>query len=623
MRSNCYLVVILVLFFSSSAETSAIAQEKNSTRKNRVRPSEIANKIGTAVQWEASYADALAKSIETGKPIFWYVPTLRGSFMDRKKEIDRYMLAGPFSWPDTIQAINDAFIPVRALPTSAEQKQFELVRYKFVEPGFLIINSDESVKTKIDHITTFSPQWFRKLLTENGANVPVPKKHDILLEGWANFRRGNYDFEIPKPTMGAAGSTEQLLLAGMFKFRQGKHEKAKELWLLASKSRPNSPLAWKAAAEAEGIGPFYRGFEIHRNVDVAALEAGTKSIGSAAPLGLYTEEQLIERSVQFLLGMQRQDGGWIDSDYDFGGSDSVGNVHVAVTSLCAMAMLTAKSRLPQHADAIDASIKSATAFVLNDANINRVDRDEILWAFAYRVRLLARLVKSGEDYSEQLGASVEDLQNVQSKRGHWYHEYNNSWVTATALSALHEAAASGAAVDIDIIERGCNALANDRFGNGSYDYYPRKMVGGAPAGGEEKIAASAGRMPTCDLGLWYWNKLENEELVTALQHGFEYHKNLAVAYKYDNHTSTYGYGGFFFWYDMRARSEAISQVADEETRNKFFQQQHELLMSLPEFDGCFVDSHELGRCYGTGMALLCFARDYENRIASQDGEEAE
>jgi hypothetical protein len=29
-------------------------------------------------------------------------------------------------------------------------------------------------------------------------------------------------------------------------------------------------------------------------------------------------------------------------------------------------------------------------------------------------------------------------------------------------------------------------------------------------------------------------------------------------------------------------------------------------MELPEFDGCFVDSHELGRCYGTAMALLCF-----------------
>ena len=31
-------------------------------------------------------------------------------------------------------------------------------------------------------------------------------------------------------------------------------------------------------------------------------------------------------------------------------------------------------------------------------------------------------------------------------------------------------------------------------------------------------------------------------------------------------------------------------------------------MALPEIDGCFVDSHEIGRCYGTAMALLCLAR---------------
>ena len=27
-----------------------------------------------------------------------------------------------------------------------------------------------------------------------------------------------------------------------------------------------------------------------------------------------------------------------------------------------------------------------------------------------------------------------------------------------------------------------------------------------------------------------------------------------------------------------------------------------------EIDGCFVDSHELGKSYGTAMGLLCLAR---------------
>jgi hypothetical protein len=585
------------------------AQEKNSMRKIRVKPSQQASKIGSAVNWETSFADALAKSKETGKPVFWYVPTLRGSFMDRKIEIDRYMLAGPFSWPNLIKAINDNFVPVRAMPTRDEQKQFELLPYKFVEPGFLIIQSDSAVTARVDHITTFSPNWFRKLLSENGVNVPRPKTFENMQAWWASFRAGNYDVEIPVPNDGVHHATEQMLLAGMFKFRQGKHEEARELWKTASQIRPNTPLAWKAAAEAEGFGPFSRGFEVFRSVPVEAMTAGINSVGSASPKGVYDEAAIWNRSIQFLLGMQRQDGGWVDSDYDFGGTDSLPNVHVAVTALCGMSLLEARSRLPELKDKIDLAITNAAKFVNDPKNLNLVDRDEILWAHAYKLRFTARLIADGLATPDQLNASVVDLQNVQSNKGHWYHEYNNSWVTATALCALREAQLAGATIDLAIVERGCSALANDRMENGAYGYYPQRRTGKKPAGTDKSIEAAAGRMPTCDLGLFYWDKLSNEQLAGALKFSFKHHDQLAVALKYDNHTNTHEYGGFFFWYDMRARSEAISQVKDETLRAEFFAQQKELILNLPEFDGCFVDSHELGRCYGTAMALLCLGRE--------------
>jgi hypothetical protein len=28
------------------------------------------------------------------------------------------------------------------------------------------------------------------------------------------------------------------------------------------------------------------------------------------------------------------------------------------------------------------------------------------------------------------------------------------------------------------------------------------------------------------------------------------------------------------------------------------------MLAIPEIDGSFIDSHELGKCYGTAMALL-------------------
>lgn len=58
---------------------------------------------------------------------------------------------------------------------------------------------------------------------------------------------------------------------------------------------------------------------------------------------------------------------------------------------------------------------------------------------------------------------------------------------------------------------------------------------------------------------------------------------------------------------MLGRAEAVAAVSDAEKRRTWTEQQKQLVLDLPEFDGCFVDSHELGRVYGSAMALLCLA----------------
>jgi len=92
---------------------------------------------------------------------------------------------------------------------------------------------------------------------------------------------------------------------------------------------------------------------------------------------------------------------------------------------------------------------------------------------------------------------------------------------------------------------------------------------------------------------------------------------MARALKYDNHTSEHNYGGFFFWYCMRSRTEAITKVEDTQLRVEFAQRQRSLVLDLPELDGCFVDSHEIGRTYGTAMALLSLA-DCETGIETKE-----
>ena len=56
---------------------------------------------------------------------------------------------------------------------------------------------------------------------------------------------------------------------------------------------------------------------------------------------------------------------------------------------------------------------------------------------------------------------------------------------------------------------------------------------------------------------------------------------------------------------MLGRAEAIAELADDGRRRELAGALHARVISLPEVDGCFVDSHELGRCYGTALALLC------------------
>ncbi len=625
---SCWGVVAVVNAQQTRPESPPAAELKNSTQKLRVQPSRIAQRIGTAVRWRETLDEALAESAKSGKPVFWYVNTVPETFTDRKVEIDRYMLAGPFSWPKIIGLLNDQFVPVRQPPDADSAARFDLQPYKFVEPGFLIVGSDGQVQGRVDHLTTLPPDWLLHLIrgwASSPATAEAATAAAEATESWEAiwdlpadapallaFRRGmaawpadlSLEDEVwQRLPAEPANRLQLLLMRGMLEYYQGRHDVARETWRAAIEAAPEHPLAWKAAAEREGFGPFVRGFETHRELPSAARTAGRQSVGSAAPNDCYPDQAIWERSAQFLLGMQRSDGAWVDSDYDFGGTDSLPNVYVAVTSLVGLSLLQAKDRLPARSADIDAALDRAAAFVRDPKHINLIDRDEILWAHAYRLRFLAERYRRGQEELDTVNQAVQSLESVQGTRGSWYHEYSNSFVTATALVALARAKEVGASVDMQVVERGLQSLLRDRFANGAFPYSNgRGNRDNRQA--EGNIPASAGRMPICELALWLWQQSDDARLQFAVEQSLLHHDKLQVAYKYDNHTSTLSYGGFFFWYDMESRAEAIGHLADVAWRESAAKQHRKRVLGLPEVDGCFVDSHELGRCYGTAMGLL-------------------
>ncbi len=607
----------LACLIGVSADLQARQQESsgtNSTSKARAKPHELSKKAGSAIHWESNYDSALEKSKATGKPIFWYVPSVPGTFMDRKEEVNRYMLAGPFSWPSIIKLINHNCIPLKVAPKTVLAKQFNIHVFDFIEPGFLIVKSNEEVQLLANRMTTLHPRWIFKVLARAMKDQSSWEDYSgnasrLDLETWRKVTAPNWQLE---PTAIAellkGNSMESKLLAGMAAFRMGRHEEAKSIWQESSLAYPGHPLAWKASCEAQGVGPFCRGFEVFDALpDSAVTGLDLKNITSAALANTFSEVELWQRSVDFLLGMQNANGGIFDSDYDFGGADSLPNVHTAVTSLVGLALLEAegKAKDPVRKKRIRESLDRIVSFVSNDANLNLADRDEILWGQAYRIRLLAAIHKQSANarVSESLQKAVKQLETLQLKTGGWYHEYANSFVSATALTALYDASKAGVLVDTNKVNSGLKRLASQRLANGSYPYATR-AENGKDDGTEKDLAASGGRISICELARRRWGQVEDNEFATAVSKSMDLHDLLAKALKYDDHTSTYAYGGFFFWYDMQARSEAISLISDQETKSKLAVKQRQLILNLPELDGCFVDSHELGRCYGTAMGLL-------------------
>ncbi len=550
----------------------------------------------------------MAESARSGKALFWYLPTLSGSRMDRKPEIDRYMMAGPFSWPGVIDVLNRHTIPLRHVPGKEEQARFKVAPGGFIEPGILILDSSGKEMLRLDKISSFSPSWFlRRLEVALGVKAAPPAAG--LAACWQAFAAGDLAAALEATRSAGAESekasdlAEAAYLEGAALFRSRREEAAYSRWRELGAELPNQPWAWKAMAEAEGHGPFVRGFEVYEEISgevVDRLHAGTQ-----APPGSFDEKELWSSGLRFLQQMQRADGGFVDCRYDFGGTDSLPNVYVAVSAIAAQAIWFASRR--ESAPPVGVRVlDDLIDYLCDDRNLNPEDSDELVWAHIYRARFFCNWLAAESEHPkrEQVEAALQRITGgliaMQPENGAWYHEYPNPFVIASVLITLRAASESGVEVPPEVIDRGVRALVACRASSGAISY------GYRPGSAENtKVAAAAGRMPLAEHSLSLWGHGKAGALESALEAAFEHHEHMEEVRKYDDHANALGYGGFFFWYDMHARSEAILHLPPGEARQALIQRQRLMIMDLPEIDACFVDSHELGRVYGTAMALIC------------------
>jgi hypothetical protein len=154
-------------------------------------------------------------------------------------------------------------------------------------------------------------------------------------------------------------------------------------------------------------------------------------------------------------------------------------------------------------------------------------------------------------------------------------------------------------VPTEVTDKAAGALLSARFQNGAYVY------GGAAKGQPTGIKDSAGRMPVCEGALLQVSRSDLDKVRFALEQFWGHMQNLETVRRNAFHSDG-ELAGFFFFHGLYHNSE-MNAVLPEADRAANAARMLAILRKIPEIDGSFVDSHEIGRSYGTAMALLTLA----------------
>ncbi|MEZ5989324.1 MAG: hypothetical protein R3F30_09415 [Planctomycetota bacterium] len=417
--------------------------------------------------------------------------------------------------------------------------------------------------------------------------------------------------EVPGLLAAAPESAERHWREGVALWQQWKIDEAEAAF--AEAARGAGDYAARAAAmlatggDTTPLSPLAHGFEW--------LEQG----GPAVHKGLPASTELpvdpadrdavaaVERrALGFLLAQQRPDGSWSDARYAYWPSPVIlPNVRVAVTALAATALLAWRDLAPE---AVDRALAKAEEYMLEPGRV-RPDTEEAVYSQGYRILYFARRLafEAGRRDRKDLAAMERLLKEVRAlqdpKTGFFAHEYKNAFCTGAMMWSLYLARTLELEVDEDVVRLGIQALQSARREDGSYSY------GGAAGTRSGSISANlknaSARMPLCEAVLHVFGQSDEKKLAAAFEVFLEHLDSLARVRKCDFHSDGQ-LGGFFFWHAVFHASEA-RRLVEPALRERVGTALSKLVLSIPEIDGSFVDSHELGKSYGTAMALLVLA----------------
>ncbi len=324
----------------------------------------------------------------------------------------------------------------------------------------------------------------------------------------------------------------------------------------------------------------------------------------------------VRQGLLYLQKRQRPDGSWSDIRYAYWPSPKIlPNVRVAVTALAATALLRWRDHLPTGAEdlsleTIDKAVQKAEAYLRDDKRL-ALGTEEEVYSEAYRMLFFLERLKQGKQSEhkllvselERLARRAEQIQD--KKSGFFAHEYKNAFCTGAMMWSLYLAKKQKIRIPQDVIELGVKALLSARRKDGSFSY---GGTAGQRGGGSisSNLKNASARMPLCETVLRAFSSSDDKKVSAAFTNFLRHLKEIERVRKCDFHSDGQ-LGGFFFWHGVFHASEA-SAFLPRKGQKAVRQELLRMVLSIPELDGSWVDSHELGKSYGTAMALLTLSK---------------
>lgn len=579
-------------------------------------------------------AKALAR--EQDRLILWYCMRLPGTHTYRAAVLDTYMKVAIFTDPGVAELIASRYVPLRM---ACDEKTSAATGVRFpdrIEPALIFMTPEGRIVHVLDRIRTFNADWIRAVLiavlrkhsffTEEDPGTS-PDEKAIQLRRAGRFREvlalpcsplhkgvallGLREFEKARALLEKEASPEGLYHLSVVE--QLTARSPETIWRKLVERHPDSPWAWKAAANLvlgrDGLpqGPLAHNFEDFFLRPPEGLPASTRSPARDV-------DDAAGRAVDFLLRSQGPDGTWGDNRYRYGWASYMirrrtqegllppgytswpdmghrPNVVTAITAIAARALLEWRDAAPSR---VDEALARAETFLRND-DIVLPGECEACYAQTYRL-----LYFEGTKDVPRMNRVVHRLRELQDRDGFWGHEYPSAFATAAVVRCLVLAKRAGADVPESMLQRAADALLKTRHPDGRQDY---RYEPGKPPSSERN---SLGRTASSELALFECGRGSVSDVSAGVDVYWKHVTLLEAVRTCDNHADQ-ELAGFFYFNSVFHTLEA-ARTLPEPFRDAHLAKFRAQILAAPEWDGSFIDSHELGKSYGSAMALLILRR---------------